>query len=197
MSWSPDSGACTQEGAHAHTRVQTGTLHPPRTNASAICEMSINKGTAVSAAVDNGRFIAHMATTHFSDVRVKTLSGMVPVRELEPRSRYLHPRGQIHAHTRVYPTHNTRASASCELRSTRSTATAAIGNNGHCIAPMVTTHFSEARSTMPSGMGPLKELEYRCRTLYIGENMHIHKQLVGYNRAALTPSLLMRQRDTT
>ncbi len=46
-------------------------------------------------------------------------------------------------------------------------------NNGHCVAPMATTHCSEIRAEMPSGMGPLRELEYSHSDLQPGGHMHI------------------------
>ncbi len=58
--------------------------------------------------------------------------------------------------------------------STRSTAvpTAAV-DNGQCIAHMATTHVSKVRAEMPSGMVPLRELEYRYRPLHPGGHTHI------------------------
>ncbi len=130
---------------------------------------------------------AHMAavTTHCSEVRADMPSGMVPLRELEDRRRCLHPGGHVHipGYSRVpsHPTHTTHASATCEVRSTRSRA---VGNNGHCIAHMVTTHASEVRAEMLSGMVPLRELEPRSRSLHPGEHMHIP----GYRRVPSHPT---------
>ena len=50
-----------------------------------------------------------------------------------------------------------------------------MGNKGHCIAPMATTHVSEVRAEMPSGMVPLRELESRTSSLHPGEHMHTHQ----------------------
>ncbi len=67
-----------------------------------------------------------------------------------------------------------------EVTSTRSTAAAAlaVGSSGHCIASMVTTeavttHCSEVRAEMPSGMVPIRELEDKSRFLHSGQHMHI------------------------
>ena len=38
---------------------------------------------------------------------------------------------------------------------------------------MTTTHCSEVRAEMLSGMVPLRELDDRYRTLHPGEHMHI------------------------
>ena len=43
-----------------------------------------------------GHCIAHMATTHVSEVSDEMLSGMVPTRELKDRYRYLHPGRHMH-----------------------------------------------------------------------------------------------------
>jgi hypothetical protein len=85
-------------GAYAHTKVQSGTLHPTHTtHASASCEVRSTRRTPVPAAVDNdGHWVAHVATTHCSEVRAEMPSGMVPLRELEYRYRPLHPGGHMH-----------------------------------------------------------------------------------------------------
>jgi hypothetical protein len=45
-----------------------------------------------------------------------------------------------------------------QVMSTRRTAAAAaaaaVGINGQCVAPVATTHISEVRAEMPSGMVP-------------------------------------------
>ncbi len=129
---------------------------------------------------NNGDCIASMVTTHCSEIRAEMPSGMVPLRELTARSRCLHPGEHIHTpgYRRVpsHPTHSTHASAMCKMRSTRSRA---VGNKGHCITSMATTHCSEVRAEMPSGMGPLRELEARCRYLHPGEHMHTHQGTAG------------------
>jgi hypothetical protein len=68
---------------------------------------------------------------------------------------------------------------------------AAMDNNGQSIAHMATTHCSEVRAEMPSGMGPLRELESRLRPLHPGGHMHIP----GYSQPPYTlHALLMHQR---
>jgi hypothetical protein len=98
--------------------------HPTHTtHASAICEVRSTRSRAVG---NSGHCIAHMATTHVSDERAEMPSGMVPLRELPDRARYLHPGRHIHTpgYSRVpsHPTYTTHASAICEVRSTRSRA---------------------------------------------------------------------------
>ncbi len=141
------------------------------THASAICEVRSTRSRAVG---NKGHCIAHMASTHCSEVRAEMPSGMVPLRELPYRYNPLQPGGRIHGHTRaqpatLHPTHSTHASAICEVRSTGSRA---VGNKGHCIPPMATTHDSEVRAEMPSGMVPLRELDFRYSSLHPGEHMN-------------------------
>jgi hypothetical protein len=138
---------------------------------------STKRTAAATAVVGNRHCIAHMATTHCSEVRAEMPSGMGPLRELEESHRYLHPGGHIPGYSRVpsHPTHSTHASASCELRSTRSTAVPAPGGHGHCVAHMATTHCSEVRAEMPSGKGPIRLLKCRPRFLHPGGH------IPGYN----------------
>jgi hypothetical protein len=58
-----------------------------------------------------------------------------------------------------------------------------VGNKGHCIAHMATTHCSEVRADMPSGMVPLRELESRLRPLHPG-GPHAHTRVQA---GTLTP----------
>jgi hypothetical protein len=60
-----------------------------------------------------------------------------------------------------------------------------VGNKGHCIAHMVTTHVSEVRADMPSGMVPLRELEYRYSCLH-PRGTHAHTP--GYRRVPSHPN---------
>ena len=123
-----------------------------------------------------------MAITDLSKVRAETPSGIVPLRELEDRSRILHPGGHMHT---------SHAPASYEARSTTGTAAVVVVGDGQCIAAMATTHCSDVRAEMPSGMVLLRELESRSR--YLHERRHMH---TPENRRApytlFTP--LMRQR---
>jgi hypothetical protein len=69
---------------------------------------------------------------------------------------------------------------------------AVVGINGECIARIATTHFSEMRAEMPSGMGPLRELESRLRPLHPGRYMY----MPGYSQPPYTlHALLMHQRQ--
>ncbi len=118
-------------------------------------------------------------------------SGMVPLKELSPRNRYLHPGEHMHIpgdrrisstlHT-VHTSHNdekhdTSISPSVEDSSSTTafkTVPATADNQGHWTAHMASTHVSEVRAEMPSGMVPLRKLESRRRPLHPGSTMHMH-----------------------
>jgi hypothetical protein len=89
-------------------------------------------------------------------MRAEMPSGMGPLRELESRYRLLHRRRHMRTQYDV--------PGISDVGRTKSTA-AAVGNRP-CIAHMDTTHRSEVRAEMPSGMVPLRELEDRNMSLH-------------------------------
>ncbi len=81
------------------------------------------------------------------------------------------PRGHIHkpGYSQLPSTLHGIHNSICEVRCTRRTSVpAVVGINGDYIARMATTHCSEVRAEMPSGMGPVRVLESSFRYLHSG-----------------------------